>query len=107
MNLGEGARLVTAAPVEGDHVAVIGENRKLLLFPLDEVPEMARGRGVILQKYQSGGLADALTFTLKDGLVVHAGERERRFDELRDWLGKRAQAGRLPPPGFPRQKRFR
>ena len=106
LNLAEGARLRAAVSVLGDHVAVLGENRKLLLFALAEVPEMARGRGVILQKYQSGGLADAVTFTLVAGLNVKSGDKVRNFSELRDWLGKRAQAGRLPPSGFPRHNRL-
>ncbi|MFN0044486.1 MAG: DNA topoisomerase IV subunit A [Alphaproteobacteria bacterium] len=106
LNLVGGARLRVAVPVLGDQVAVLGENRKLLLFALIEVPEMARGRGVILQKYQSGGLADAITFTLAAGLNVKLGDKVRNFSELREWLGKRAQAGRLPPAGFPRHNRL-
>ncbi|MFO0995193.1 MAG: DNA topoisomerase IV subunit A [Alphaproteobacteria bacterium] len=106
MNLRDEGRAIVAVPAEGDSVAVIGENRKLLIFPLEEVPEMARGRGVILQKYASGGLADAIVFTLSAGLTCQAGERSRSFTELGDWIGKRAQAGRLPPTGFPRSNRF-
>ncbi len=107
LNLGQGVEAAVCRPVEGDHVAVIGENRKLLLFPLSEVPEMTRGRGVILQKYKDGGLADAKTFTRKDGLTWAAGAgRTRTETDLRAWLGKRAQAGRLPPTGFPRSGRF-
>jgi topoisomerase-4 subunit A len=88
-------------------VAVIGENRKLLVFPIAEVPEMTRGRGVILQKYKDGGLSDAKTFTRKEGLGWAAGAgRTRTETDLRSWLGKRAQAGRLPPNGFPRSNKF-
>ena len=92
----------------GDHVAVIGDNRKMLIFPLSELPEMSRGRGVKLQSYASGGLRDAMTFTLTDGLTVRAGERNRTFEkkEIANWIGKRAQAGRLPPAGFPRSNKF-
>lgn len=95
------------APVSGDHVAVIGENRKLLIFPLNQLNEMTRGRGIRLQKYKDGGLSDAMTFTLKQGLTVpdRAG-RQRTFDQLRDWIGTRAQAGRLPPKGFPSGEKF-
>jgi len=95
-------------PVEGDWAAVLGANRKLVLFPLKEIPEMARGRGVILQRYAKGGLADAKTFRMADGLVCRTGGRHRTFTatELADWKGKRAQAGRLPPAGFPRGNRF-
>jgi topoisomerase-4 subunit A len=93
--------------VEGDTVAVIGENRKLLLFPLAEVPEMTRGRGVILQKYKDGGLSDAKTFNRKEGLTWAAGAgRMRTETDLRAWVGKRAQAGRLPPNGFSRSNKF-
>ncbi|MFT5180557.1 MAG: topoisomerase-4 subunit A [Alphaproteobacteria bacterium] len=96
------------AIAEGDHVAVIGDNRKLLIFPLSELPEMSRGRGVKLQSYANDGLRDGLTFTLADGLTVRTGDRHRTFDkkDLADWLGKRAQAGRLPPAGFPRSNSF-
>ncbi|MGQ0664752.1 MAG: DNA topoisomerase IV subunit A [Pseudomonadota bacterium] len=93
-------------PVEGDTVAVIGENRKLLLFPIAELPEMTRGRGVILQRYKDGGLADVKVFALADGLSWRSGSGLRTESYLRDWRGRRAQAGRLPPPGFPRSNRF-
>jgi len=92
--------------VEGDHVAVIGENRKLLLFPLDEVPEMTRGRGVILQRYKDGGLSDVKTFTLEEGLTWKTGDRNRTETDLMAWQGKRSQAGRLPPKGFSKVNKF-
>ncbi len=96
-------------PVEGDSVAVIGNNRKLLLFPLKELPEMPRGKGVRLQRYKDGGLADAKTFSKKEGLTyVDAAGRTFTLAsaELRDWWGARAQAGRLPPRGFPKSGKF-
>ncbi len=93
-------------PADGDHVAIIGDNRKLLIFPLDQVPEMARGGGVILQRYREGGLADAKVFHLADGLSWRLGDKTRTETNLRDWIGERAQAGRLPPHGFPRTPRF-
>jgi topoisomerase-4 subunit A len=108
LNLAGGAEAQVLRPVpEGaDHLAAIGENRKLLAFPLDELPEMARGRGVTLQKYRDGGLRDAKPFRLEDGLEVQLGpERSRTFD-LREYVGKRASAGRLPPAGFPKHGRF-
>ena len=92
--------------VEGDHVAVIGDNRKLLLFPLDEVPEMSRGRGVILQRYKDGGLADVKTFAKEEGLSWKTGDRTRTETDLLAWEGKRSQAGRLPPKGFAKANRF-
>ena len=95
-----------ACIVAGDTVAVIGDNRKLLLFPLADVPEMARGRGVFLQRYKDGGLSDLKTFTLADGLTWVTGAGVRTETDLMAWQGKRAQAGRLPPKGFPRSNRF-
>ena len=93
---------VVCAVVSGDYVAVIGENRKLLCFPLNELNEMTRGKGVRLQRYKDGGLGDVKTFTLKQGLIAYdRSNRARTFDSLKDWLGQRAQAGRLPPKGFP------
>jgi topoisomerase-4 subunit A len=93
--------------VQGNTVAVIGENRKLLLFPLEQLPRMTRGRGVKLQRYKDGGLADVATFTYKEGLQVPEGSgRKRTFNDLKDWRGERAQAGRLPPKGFPRRNKL-
>ncbi|WP_186389587.1 DNA topoisomerase IV subunit A [Stappia sp. TSB10P1A] len=101
------ARLCVAA--EGDHVAIIGRNRKLLVFPLAQVAEMARGRGVRLQRYRDGGVSDVTVFKAEDGLswVDSSGRSfNRKMDELTDWRGDRAQAGRLPPNGFPRTNTF-
>jgi topoisomerase-4 subunit A len=106
LNVREGERAVICVPAEGDHVAVVGENRKLLIFPRDQLPELARGTGVALQKYAQGGLSDAKVFRLKEGLTWKSGERIRTETALRDWLGERAQAGRLPPNGFPRSNKF-
>jgi topoisomerase-4 subunit A len=98
---------VACAVVQGDHVAVIGENRKLVIFPLKEVNEMTRGKGVRLQRYKDGGLGDIKTFTLKQGLIAYdRSDRARTFDALKEWLGQRAQAGRLPPKGFPVGHKF-
>ncbi|NQV57384.1 MAG: DNA topoisomerase IV subunit A, partial [Rhodospirillales bacterium] len=107
LNLGKGDdEAVAIAPIEGNHVAVIGDNRKLLLFSLDEVPEMTRGRGVILQRYKDGGLADVKTFNAKDGLSWKTGDKTRTETDLMAWQGKRAQSGRLPPKGFSKHNRF-
>jgi topoisomerase IV subunit A len=106
LNLAEGVEAAVCTPVEGDHVAVVGENRKLIIFELSELPEMGRGRGVTLQKYKDGGLADAKVFTLAEGLSWRSGERTRTETDLQPWIGKRAQAGRLPPNGFPKGNRF-
>jgi topoisomerase IV subunit A len=108
LNLTEGEEATAYAFVEegDDHVAVVGTNRKLLLFPLSELPEMTRGRGVILQKYKDGGLSDVKSFRLKEGLTWRSGDRSRTETGLKDWIGQRAQAGRLPPQGFPRSNKF-
>jgi topoisomerase-4 subunit A len=100
-------RALLCKPVTGDSVAVVGENRKVLVFPLDELPEMGRGKGVRLQKYKDGGLSDATTFTRADGLSWHdpAG-RTRTETDLAEWAGKRAGIGRMAPRGFPRDNRF-
>jgi topoisomerase-4 subunit A len=106
LNLKPGEEAALCVPAEGDHVAVVGQNKKLLVFPLAQVPEMARGAGVMLQKYKDGGLGDAKVFRLADGLTWKLGEKTRTETDLRDWLGERAQAGRLPPNGFPRSGKF-
>ena len=108
LNPGETAGAALCAPVAGDHVAVIGENRKLLAFPLEELPEMARGKGVKLQSYAQGGLLDAVTFTAAEGLTwTDAGGRVRSVPEWREHLAKRASAGKPAPKGFSRTGRFR
>jgi topoisomerase-4 subunit A len=101
---GEVAKLLIEA--NGDHVAVVGENRKLLVFPLAELPEMARGAGVQLQKYREGGLADAKVFPIAEGLTWKSGDRTRTEPNVKEWLGARAGAGKMPPSGFPRSNRF-
>ena len=97
------------AIVEGELVALIGENRKMVIFPLDQVPEMARGRGVRLQRYKDGGLSDLKTFMAEQGLswTDTAGRAfTLTLNELADWRGNRADAGRLAPKGFPRSNTF-
>ncbi|MCB9999315.1 MAG: DNA topoisomerase IV subunit A [Hyphomicrobiales bacterium] len=109
LNPDEGAKAALLVPAEGDHVAVVGQNRKLVVFPLDQVPEMARGKGVRLQRYKDGGISDARVFAMADGLswTDSAG---RVFvvakPDLKEWIGNRADAGRLPPRGFPKNNRF-
>ncbi|CAH1650326.1 DNA topoisomerase 4 subunit A [Hyphomicrobiales bacterium] len=98
-----------AVPADGDHVAIIGENRKLLCFPISEVAEMGRGKGVRLQRYKDGGLSDARTFNLADGLTwLDTSGRTWTVTQadLLEWLGHRAEAGRLPPKGFPKSNTF-
>jgi topoisomerase-4 subunit A len=96
-------------PVAGDHAAIVGENRKMLVFPLAEVPEMTRGKGVRLQKYKDGGMLDLKTFAMADGLSWQD-SADRTFTrseaELAEWIGARASAGRMVPKGFPKTGRF-
>lgn len=103
-----GGKLLVCEPVKGDHIAVIGSNRKLLVFPLEELPEMPRGKGVKLQAYRGkDSLADVMTFDGEEGLAVtDAAGRSRSFPEWREWLGKRAQAGKAAPRGFPKSGKF-
>jgi topoisomerase IV subunit A len=107
LNLRDGARTQVCRVVAGDHVAVVGENRKLLVFALEELPEMSRGKGVRLQKYKDGGLVDAITFNLAAGLTwKDPAGRTRTEPNLEEWLAKRATAGRMAPRGFPRDNHF-
>ncbi len=91
------------------HVAIVGENRKLLVFPLDQVPEMARGKGVRLHRYKDGGVADVKTFAIAAGLS-RQDSADRTFnrtkEELAEWIGDRASAGRMVPKGFPKTGKF-
>jgi topoisomerase-4 subunit A len=92
-----------------DSVAVIGENRKLVVFPLAELPELGRGQGVTLQRYRDGGLSDATAFRFTDGLSWALGGesgRTRTESDLTPWRAARGAAGRMPPLGFPRSNRF-
>jgi topoisomerase-4 subunit A len=105
MNVKPGVEAVSCHGVDGDHVAVIGRNHKLVIFPVTEVPEMARGQGVYLQRYNNSELADAIAFTWKTGLK-DANGRTFTPAELKEWRGARAQAGRLAPRGFAKTDRF-
>ena len=106
LNLREGDRALLCTPAEGDHVAVVGGARKLLVFPLAEVPEVSRGSGVALQKYSGGSLADAKVFRLEDGLTWRLGDKLRTQRDFQGWLGARGQVGKLPPNGLQRSGRF-
>lgn len=102
-------KLVRAVGAEDDYVAVIGDNRKLLVFPMAELAELARGQGVQLQRYRDGGLSDAITFRFADGLSWRMGGeqgRTRTESDLAPWRAARGAAGRMPPVGFPRDNRF-
>ena len=103
----DGVKTALCRRVAGDSVAVVGDNRKLLVFPLAELPEMAKGKGVRLQKYKDGGLSDAATFTLAEGLSwKDPAGRTRTEADLTEWQGPRAGAGKMAPRGFPRDNKF-
>ena len=109
LNVTEPDEARVCVPADGDHVATIGENRKMLVFPLDEVNEMTRGKGVILQRFKDGGLSDVRVFKKAEGLtwLDSAGRTfTLSWSELREWVGERAQAGRVAPKGFPRSNSF-
>ncbi|WP_316859630.1 DNA topoisomerase IV subunit A [uncultured Cohaesibacter sp.] len=94
---------------DGDQIAVIGENRKLIVYKTEQLPEMARGRGVMLQRYKDGGISDAKIFKSDEGLTwtdSSGRSYQRSMDDLAEWTGERGQAGRLPPNGFPRSNKF-
>ncbi len=110
LNVSGGAEAKLIVPADGDTVAVVGENRKMVIFPASELPEMARGKGVRLQKYKDGGISDASLFTARDGLSwTDSSGRTfvKPMSELKEWVGERAQAGRQVPQGFPRNNKFR
>jgi topoisomerase-4 subunit A len=103
----EGVKTAVCALVSGDMIAVVGDNRKMLVFPLAELPEMAKGKGVRLQKYKDGGLSDAVTFHKADGLSwKDPAGRTRTETDLIEWTGARASAGKMAPRGFPRDNKF-
>ncbi len=109
LNVEAPVRAVLAAPADGDYVAIIGENRKLICFPISEVAEMGRGKGVRLQRYKDGGVSDARTFNLAEGLTwLDTSGRTWTVAQadLTEWLGHRGEAGRLPPKGFPKSNSF-
>jgi topoisomerase-4 subunit A len=105
MNVVAPSEARVCVPSVGDSVATVGENRKVLVFPLEEVPQMTKGRGVILQRYKDGGLSDAKVFALDEGLKDPNG-RTWTKQELGDWRGARASAGRIAPKGFPKNNRL-
>ena len=107
MTLTGGAKTLVAHLVDGDMIATVGTNRKMLVFELAELPEMGRGRGVILQRFREGSLADARTFSREEGLSwAQSGGRVRTEKDVSPWQGKRGAAGRVAPTGFPRPARF-
>ena len=109
MTLDPPTKLAVCTEATGNHVAIVGENRKLLIFPINQVPEMPRGKGVRLQRYRDGGVSDAKVFALKDGFTWRDSSNRTWTvgnGDLKDWIANRAEAGRLPPKGFPKNNRF-
>ncbi|MFQ5563613.1 MAG: DNA topoisomerase IV subunit A [Parvularculaceae bacterium] len=107
LNVSAGVEAAVCRPAEGDMIAVVGENKKFLVFPAADLPEMGRGKGVVLQKYHKGGLSDAKVFSKKDGLTwTDRSGRTQTVDDWKSYVGKRAQAGRIAPKGFPTSKKF-
>ncbi|MBK0327719.1 DNA topoisomerase IV subunit A [Rhodobacteraceae bacterium F11138] len=118
LNVGDAAQALICRPLRGDHVAVVSQNGKFLVFAVDELPEMSRGKGVRLQKYNmargkqgslelDGGLSDVTTFAWSEGLSWEMGGGKTRHEpDMTEWLGKRASVGKRPPYGFPRNNRF-
>ncbi len=106
MNLAEGEKAVFCKPITGDMVALVGENRKLLVFKMEEIPTMARGRGVALQKYKEGGLSDIQIFNEADGFKYSRSGGITVETNLLGWLGHRAQVGKMVPFGFPKSNKF-
>ncbi|ALG71284.1 DNA topoisomerase IV subunit A [Azospirillum thiophilum] len=106
LNLEDGKSARLCHPVSGDTVAIIGNNRKMLVFPLEQVPVMTRGKGVQLQKYKDASVTDVKTFTLAEGLSWRNGERNFNVSDLTGWMGDRAGIGKMPPNGFPKNNRF-
>ena len=107
LNVGPKESMAVCIKVEGDLTASIGKNRKLVIFKTDELPEMVRGKGVKIQSFGDGGLIDLKTFNKADGLTwIDSGGRQQSADDWKDWIGKRAQSGRLPPRGFNKNGKF-
>jgi len=108
LNVGGKAEAKLCIPIasDADHLAIIGTNRKMLVFPIANIPVMSKGKGVILQKYKDGSVRAAKAFNWNTGLFYKYGTGETMVDDLNPWLGERAQAGRLPPNGFPKSGRF-
>ena len=106
MHLSGNNKCLVCTPIDGDMVAVIGTNRKLLVFALDEIPEMKRGQGVMLQKYRDAQLGDIKTFSSGEGLSWHLGTKIRLEKEIMSWRAKRGSVGKIPPTGFPKNNKF-
>ena len=104
LNLSSDDEAISSDYLKGTNIAVIGENKKMLLFNQKELPRMSKGKGVRLQKYKEGNLKSIISFNYSEGLnIVDNNGRNRNFDDIENWLGKRGQAGKKVPKGFPRK----
>ena len=106
INVTKDNKCIVCSPVEGDMVAVVGTNRKLLVFGIDELPEMKRGQGVLFQKYRDAKLGDAKTFDSNEGLSWSLGTKNRLEKDIMSWRAKRGSVGKIPPTGFPKNNKF-
>ena len=106
LNLADNDKALLCRPVNGDHIAVIGTNRKMIAFKTDEIPTMARGSGVMLQKYAEAKLSDVRFFNLEEGLPFPSGNGIHIERNMALWISKRASIGKFPPVGFPRSNKF-
>jgi topoisomerase-4 subunit A len=106
LNVKDDNKAYLCKKVNGNHIAIIGDNRKLLIFPISELPEMKRGQGVTLQKYKDGGIGDVKFFNIEEGLSWQLGNNTRVEPDITGWLGRRAGSGKLPPVGFPKNNKF-
>lgn len=106
LNLSNQVEATICTPAAGDQVAIVGTNRRLLIFPIQYIPILPRGRGVILQRYKGGNLSDIQIYREEEGLSWRSGSGVRKEKKLEDWYGKRGQSGRLVPKGFPKRNRF-
>ena len=107
LNLKEKSKAKACVIVHGDHLACISENRKLLIFAISEIPKMARGKGVKLQKFKDGGLSDVKSVNLIEGMSwLDPAGRTRIEHNLSEWVGRRATSGRMAPRGFPKNNQF-
>ena len=103
LNLSEGDKAKISSEIKGKDIAVIGENKKMLIYSLSEIPIMSKGKGVKLQRYKDGNLAGIISFNIADGLnIIDKNGRNRFFEDINDWIGRRGQAGKKVPKGFPR-----
>ena len=101
-------KIISCSEVNGDMIAIVGENRKLLVFSLSEIPELVKGKGVILQRYKDGGCSDSIVFSTDDGLRwKQSKDRQRTEKNIINWMGKRGGLGRMPPMGFPNPPKFK